>query len=145
MQKTMSAFETRRQFGKVLDGVMARGDEVIVERHGDPVAAVVPMSDFKRLQESRASARETFFGIMEQAQEYSDLSPEEADALAAEAVFATRLDRALEEEGFYSQLFRIRDGQVTDPQEIDRLFSEAMEMVREHVLRRAGYPVVARS
>lgn len=56
------------------------------------------MSDFKRRQESRASAQETLFGIMEQAQAYSDVSPEEADALAAEAVFAARLDRALDKD-----------------------------------------------
>jgi prevent-host-death family protein len=82
MQKTISAFEARRQFGSVLDDVAGRGDHVIVERHGKPVAAVLPISFYERWN----TRRERFFSMLEEIAERSDLSEEEAEQFAEEAV-----------------------------------------------------------
>lgn len=82
MEKTIGAFEARRNFGKVLQEVVANGDKVIVERHGEPVAVVVPVDVYRQWQRSR----QTFFDKMQHMAEQADMSPEEADELAEEAV-----------------------------------------------------------
>lgn len=86
MEKKVGAFEVRRNFGKVLQDINARGDKYIVERHGEPIAAVVPMEVYEQWKRSRSR----FFARLQRAQENADLTPEEADALAAEAVKAAR-------------------------------------------------------
>jgi len=90
MEKTVGAFEIRRNFGKVLQNVAARGDKYIVERHGEPVAAVVPVELYEQWKRSRSR----LFEQLRRAQENANLSPQEADALANEAVKAARAPRA---------------------------------------------------
>ena len=86
MEKTVGAFEIRRHLGKVLQGIAARGDKYIVERHGEPVAAVVPVEVYVQWKRSRSRV----FEQLRRSQEKANLSPEEADALAEEAVTAAR-------------------------------------------------------
>ena len=89
MEKTIGAFELRRQFGKVLQEVVAKGDRFVVERHGEAVAAVVPIELYQQWKRSRSA----FFDKLRQAQQRASLPPEEADALASEAVKAVRSDK----------------------------------------------------
>ena len=86
MEKTVGAFEVRRSFGRILQEVAAKGDRVVVERHGEPIAAVVPIDVYNQWKRSRAE----FFDRMRQASERADLTPEDADQLAAEAIAAVR-------------------------------------------------------
>lgn len=92
-ETTISAFDARRKFGKVLDCVAARGDSVIVERHGEPVAAVVPIAAYRQWQQQREAARQRFFERARQSAERANLSAEEAEAIAAEAVAEVRAER----------------------------------------------------
>lgn len=89
MEKTIGAYEVRRQFGQMLSGILANKDRFIVERHGEPVAAVIPVSVYEEWKKQR----EAFFDRMEAIAERSNLSPEEADALADEAVAEVRAAR----------------------------------------------------
>jgi prevent-host-death family protein len=82
MERTIGAFEARRNFGKVLQEVVANGDKVIVERHGEPVAVVVPVDVYRQWQRSR----QAFFDKLQDMAGRADMSPEEADELAEEAV-----------------------------------------------------------
>ena len=43
MEKTVGAFEIRRSLGKAPQDITALSDNYIVERHGEAVAAVVPI------------------------------------------------------------------------------------------------------
>lgn len=86
MEKTVGAFEVRRSFGRILQEVSARGDRVVVERNGQPVAAVVPIDVYNQWKRSRAD----FFERIRKASEQANLTPEEADQFAAEAVQAVR-------------------------------------------------------
>lgn len=86
MEKTVGAFEVRRNFGKVLQDISARGDKYIVERHGEPIAAVVPMEVYEQWKQSRSR----FFAQLQHAQANADIEPEEAEALAKDAVQAAR-------------------------------------------------------
>ncbi|MDQ3780040.1 MAG: type II toxin-antitoxin system Phd/YefM family antitoxin [Chloroflexota bacterium] len=86
MEKTVGAFEARRQLGRILKAVAGRGDRYVLEYHGEPVAAVVPLA----LYEGWKRRREAFFDRLEVMATTADLSPEEADALATEAVRTAR-------------------------------------------------------
>lgn len=88
MERTIGTLEARRMLGKVLQEV-TRGDKYIVERNGEPIAAVVPIELYNQWRRER----EAFFEKLQEVQERSGLSPEEADQLAAEAVQAVRQAR----------------------------------------------------
>ncbi|MBI2170911.1 MAG: type II toxin-antitoxin system Phd/YefM family antitoxin [Chloroflexi bacterium] len=90
MDKTIAAFEARRQFGRILQDVLSKGDNYLVERHGEEVAAIVPMQVYRAWKERR----EEFFRSIRAAAERSNLSEEEAMALAEEAVQAVRAEEA---------------------------------------------------
>ncbi len=51
--KTVSALEFRKRFGAILDEAAA-GEQIIIERAGQPVAALVPLRD---LEDVSADAR----------------------------------------------------------------------------------------
>lgn len=85
MEKTIGAFEIRRKFGQILQSILG-GDKFIIQWHGQPVAAVVPMSVYEQWKKNRA----LFFEKLRTAQEQADLSPEEADTVTQEAIQAIR-------------------------------------------------------
>ena len=86
MEKTLGAFEARRQLGRILREVSGKGDRYVIEHHGEPMAAVVPMALYQQWKRRR----EAFFDRLEEMAATADLAPEEADLLASEAVQAAR-------------------------------------------------------
>jgi prevent-host-death family protein len=86
VEKTVPAFEARRALGKLLDEVLIHGERVLIERHGHPVAALVPVEVYRQWQRER----QAFFDEVRSASERANLSEGEATALAAEAVKAVR-------------------------------------------------------
>jgi prevent-host-death family protein len=55
--KSVSALEVRRSFGRILDEAAA-GERIVIERAGQPVAALVPLSDLPELdREARIERR----------------------------------------------------------------------------------------
>ena len=85
MQKTISDSEAESNFGKVLDGVVQNGDEITIERQGKPVARIVPVQENKQRQVAADKLR----AMAEQA----NMSPEEAEELAEEAVAWVRANK----------------------------------------------------
>lgn len=86
MEKTVAAFEARRTFGKLLDEVQMHGEQVLIERHGAPVAALVPVTMYRQWQQQR----QAFFDQRRAVSANAGLSEAEAEGLAAEAVQAAR-------------------------------------------------------
>jgi prevent-host-death family protein len=86
MEKVIAAFDARRQFGRLLNDVIAKGDRFVVERHGEPVAAVVPMEVYEQWKQQR----DAFFENMRRIAERVNLSEEEAMERADGAVQAVR-------------------------------------------------------
>lgn len=82
MEKLVGAFEARRRFGTLLNDVTAKGDRFVVERHGEPIAAVVPIEIYRQWQQQR----EAFFDRAREIAERSGLSEDEADQLVDEAI-----------------------------------------------------------
>ncbi len=60
MTQTMKAMEARAQWSRLLNQVYQRKARVVVEKSGIPVAAVVSMSDFERLQRLEAQRERDF-------------------------------------------------------------------------------------
>ena len=83
---TMGAFEARRNFGKLLTDVGYKGASIVVEKNGEKLVAIVPIE----VLESWKQNRKELFNTMRQLQKEANMSPEEADKLAAEAVRVTR-------------------------------------------------------
>ncbi len=90
MEKTVGAFEVRRQFGRILEDVIARSDRFVVERHGEPVAALVPIEVYEQWKRARGE----FFARLRTVSQAANLAPDEAERLATEAVEATRAGRS---------------------------------------------------
>ena len=71
--ETMSVSESRKQYSEILNRVYREKEQVVIEKNGIPVAAIVPMSvvrDAKMTEERRAAAlsslrevQEAFAGI----------------------------------------------------------------------------------
>ena len=54
--RSVSALEVRKKFGQLLDEAAA-GERLIIERAGQPVAALVPLSDLPEDRETRIRRR----------------------------------------------------------------------------------------
>ena len=89
MEKTVGAFEARRSFGRILQDVAAKGEKIVVERHGEPIAALVPI----HIYEQWKRRREAFFDQMDEVAKRANLSAEDADELVQEAIQKTRSSR----------------------------------------------------
>lgn len=86
MEKTVGAFEARRQFGQILKQVSIKGESYVVEYHGEPVAAVVPLKIYDSWKQERAA----FFKHMRATAERANVPYEEAIRLIEEAIQETR-------------------------------------------------------
>jgi len=62
VKRTLSALEARRRLGELLEGVFYRGDEVVIERAGKPMAVVIPAERYQALEQSR----QRLFAFIEQ-------------------------------------------------------------------------------
>lgn len=91
LEKVASAYEVRRNFGKIIQNVLAKGERYLVQRHGETVAVVVPVAVYEQWQQSR----ERFFAALRTAQQNATLQPDEAEILAAEAVTAVRRQKRM--------------------------------------------------
>lgn len=91
MEKVVGAFEARRSFGQILQDVSAKGDKVVVERHGQPIAVVVPFHVYEQWKRRR----DAFFDQLEEVARRAGLSPNEADELVEEAVREVRAPRPI--------------------------------------------------
>jgi antitoxin (DNA-binding transcriptional repressor) of toxin-antitoxin stability system len=86
MEKNIAAFNARRQFDKVLNDVVVRGDRFLVERHGQLVAAVVPIEIYEQWKRQR----EAFFAKRQEVAERVNLPEDEAMERARDAVQSLR-------------------------------------------------------
>jgi prevent-host-death family protein len=87
MLKTISSSDLRAQIKRILNEVGYGQSQYIVERFGEPTAAIVSMEDFRLLQEARqrqaiASLREIIAGIRNRSR---GVDPDELNALIEEA------------------------------------------------------------
>ena len=91
MAKRMSAKDARSKFSDLLGTVNYGGEEVIVERSGRPVAAVIPVPVYERL----VAERQTRFEVIERVRSrVPKASLEEIETDVRQAVAKVRSSRA---------------------------------------------------
>lgn len=87
MKRHVSAVDARKRLGEILESVYYRGDEVIIERAGKPMAVVIPAQQYERLQRDRNRIIE----LIEMNWEHNKNVPsEEIEAAIAEAIAEVR-------------------------------------------------------
>jgi prevent-host-death family protein len=87
LKRKLSAVEARKRLGEILEGVYYRGDEVVIERAGKPMAVVIPAD----LYESIEKSRDRFFDLVEKNWALNkDVPFEEIEKEIAAAVEAAR-------------------------------------------------------
>lgn len=70
--KSISVAEAKRTFADVLGAVRYHGERFVVERNGTPMAALVPISDLPRTEQSPAAGLLGLVGSFTDAPEYAD-------------------------------------------------------------------------
>ncbi len=88
MTQTISTMEARRQLGDILNRVALRHDQFIIERKGQPLAAVVPV---ERLEQMQRAAALHLLDVLEHQE--ASVAQVEADTLANEAKHRSRTRR----------------------------------------------------
>lgn len=84
--KTVTKAEARRQFDQLISEVASGRTSLTIEEDGKPVAVVLPVDQ----DAQRRAARKRLMTTIREMQETANLSPEEAEELAREAVRAVR-------------------------------------------------------
>lgn len=82
IEENMDVSDAQRNLEEIVQRVAENNDKVVLEVEGQARAVVVPLAIYEQWKRSR----DEFFEVMRVAAERANLSPEEADRLAAEAV-----------------------------------------------------------
>src|SRR5258705_13851915 len=90
MPETISTAHVRQRIGDLLNRVALRHDEFVIERKGQPLAALVPV---ERLEQMRSFARRHAMDFLEQ-QKATSMTDDEATDLALEAQRVARQQTA---------------------------------------------------
>lgn len=90
MEKRMSAWETRRNFGKVLKDVSMNRRSVVIESHGEEVAVVVPIHIYDSIRRQQKQAIQ----LLREMGATSSLTEDEAMEIAVEEVRAYRAEKS---------------------------------------------------
>lgn len=94
MRRRLSAMEARKRFGRLLNEVHYRGDEVVMKRAGKPMAVMVSIHSYEQWQAQRQAAIVRLFSLIEENQEHNKGVPfEEIEAAVDEAVREVRAAR----------------------------------------------------
>lgn len=88
MTHTITAIKARQNMGEMLNRVLLKHDEFIIERGGKPMAAVIPVETLNQLRES--ARRHVGQLLMKTWTASKELPIAEAAALADEAKHGTR-------------------------------------------------------
>jgi uncharacterized membrane protein len=62
MEKVINALKVRQTLGTLLNEVLLKNDQFIIERNGKPMAAVIPVWQFNQWKENRKA----FFRMIDQ-------------------------------------------------------------------------------
>lgn len=86
MDRIIDSVEARSNFNKMLREVESQRRQFVVERNGEPIAAVVPIELYRQWQRQR----DAFFDRLEQIAQRADVPEDEAMQLALEEQRAVR-------------------------------------------------------
>ena len=91
MTRHVSAREARNRFADIMGSVRYGGEEIIVERSGRPMAAVIPVDTYERL----IVERRTRFEVLDQIRSHlPDVASDEIEKDVAQAIDELRTTHA---------------------------------------------------
>lgn len=91
MTRRMPLAEVRANIAAAVDQVFHRGEHVVIERHGRPVAALVSIDDLARLEAERPTGEHPA-GALALVGAWADVDDVEIDAFLADVATARRRD-----------------------------------------------------
>ena len=91
MTRRMPLAEVRANIAAAVDQVFHRGEHVVIERHGRPVAAIVSIEDLARLEADRPTG-ERPAGALALVGAWADVEDSDIDAFLADITNARRRD-----------------------------------------------------
>jgi prevent-host-death family protein len=98
MKRTISAVEARKRLGELLEGVYYRGDEVIIERAGKPMAVVIPSAQYEAFALSQQAARDRVMELVRKNWEANkDVPPDVIERDIEQAIQEVRAERRARE------------------------------------------------
>jgi prevent-host-death family protein len=98
MKRKISAGEARTRLGELLEAVYYRGDEVVIERAGKPMAVVIPAARYEAMERRRKEAGERMWAMIQEVHERNkDVPPEEIEREIEEAIAEVRRRKREEE------------------------------------------------
>jgi len=96
MKRTISAVEARKRLGEILESVYYRGDEVVIERAGKPMAVVIPSSRYEVIERQR----KRLLDMIEEVHERNkNVPPEVLEREIEQAIQEVRAERRAREAG----------------------------------------------
>jgi prevent-host-death family protein len=96
MKRTICAVEARKRLGELLESVYYRGDEIVIERAGKPMAVVIAASRYEAFQQQRRRFLDIIHELNEQAKTDEE---REIERLVEEEIQAVRAERRAQESG----------------------------------------------
>lgn len=90
MQREATAMTVRQNLGELLNEVQYRHDSIVITKAGKPVAAMVDMATYERMRRKESGEFERLWA--EFAKGFDDLTDEQAQALADEALQEARAE-----------------------------------------------------
>jgi len=84
----ITAMQLRQSPGRILDRVFYKNESIVIERSGEPMAAVVPLSDYEKIQALKTKAKESLFSRIDalrekvEEQDISQLKKDLKEAMA---------------------------------------------------------------
>ena len=92
MTQTIKASEVRQQWSEVLNKVFRKETQVIVEKSGIPVAAIISADDLARLNRYDAERRERFKALEASWDAFKDVPPDEIEREVTKALQMVRAE-----------------------------------------------------
>ncbi len=97
MQRRVSAMALRKSLGQIMNEVALRGDEVVVERDGKPLVAMISIEKLQKLRAEREAAWDRIFKATEAIHERNkDVDPQTLLAEIEEAVEAAGKENSVD-------------------------------------------------
>jgi prevent-host-death family protein len=87
MAKATTAINARKNLGQLLEETYYRGDEFIIERAGKPMAVLISVQEFERLQKQRELDFAVFDDVRDSA---GDTAPDEVEKEVGQALAEIR-------------------------------------------------------
>lgn len=92
MTQTLNASDVRSNWSQLLNKVFRGETDVLVEKSGIPVAAIVSAQDYQQLQEIKQRRKKDFAVLREIRAAFADQTPEQIDREVKKAIAEVRAE-----------------------------------------------------